>query len=97
MMHYDGNLFCVAFVHDYGEMITGLAVPKNHDGGKDFSLPYLNINLKDLEQINGTGYELKIGNLVEVIPSEKIFRFVKDVRKQISSHKQTLRKNRRKR
>ncbi len=95
IMRHEDKHFCVAFTHDYGEVITGLVVPKDQDGNKSFSLPYLNIKLKDLEKVNGEGYELKVGGKTMVIPSKSILRFVAEVKKDIARHRQDSRQKRR--
>ncbi len=94
-MHHEDERFCVALSHDYGEVISRLVVPKDWDGNKDFSLPCVNIKLCDLEKVNGSGYEFKIGGKAVTIPSKKIERFVTEIRKDLAKQRNEIRQQRR--
>ncbi len=92
MARYENERCCIALTHDYGGIITGLVVIKAPDGNKIFTTPYFNLKLRDLEKLNGTGYEIKVGDKTEVIPSKLIHRFVKEIRAGLLEKRKTRKK-----
>ena len=94
MARYENERCCIALTHDYGGIITGLIVIKTPDGNKIFTTPYFNLKLRDLEKVNGAGYEIKAGNRTEVIPPRIIHRFVKEIRKSLLRERKNRKKDR---